>query len=374
MDQAPSPSLLLHITTATPWRVALSLGTLVPPSLVTPPDATEGFVHLSTKEQVHLPANRLFAGRDDLLLLVVDPARLPDPIRWEPGVPGDPESMRFPHLYGPLPTAAVTSVLPWRPGPEGTFTAPIGLPAPADRPARAAAFSRSLTDRRAAARVAVDGGIAFLDPRVPASHEHNALWLDRPLAASEVRAVADAALGARSHRYVYSSRPLPTDLGWRTVENRLMILDDRAALPEPDRRVVGSTSEAMEALWEPKWRHDHPGLSDEAIADLLRREPIDDAHVRVTHLAVLDDTATPIAGARLHVDGATAEITGVQTHPEHRGRGHARAAVLAAARRARAAGCDVVWLHAVADDWPRRWYERLGFVDVGALWTATRSG
>lgn len=90
------------------------------------PDSYEsvGFVHLSTPEQVHLPANRLFSGRTDLVLLRVDPTRLTAPVRWEPGVPSDPESMRFPHLYGPLPIAAVTAVLDYRPGPDGTFGAP----------------------------------------------------------------------------------------------------------------------------------------------------------------------------------------------------------------------------------------------------------
>lgn len=90
------------------------------------PDSYEsvGFVHLSTPEQVHLPANRLFPGRTDLVLLRVDPTRLTAPVRWEPGVPSDPESMRFPHLYGPLPIAAVTAVLDYRPGPDGTFGAP----------------------------------------------------------------------------------------------------------------------------------------------------------------------------------------------------------------------------------------------------------
>ena len=83
-----------------------------------------GFVHLSTPEQVYLPANRLFSGRDDLVLLRLDPARLDAPVRWEPGVPSDPESMRFPHLYGPLPIAAVTAVLDYRPGPDGYFTVP----------------------------------------------------------------------------------------------------------------------------------------------------------------------------------------------------------------------------------------------------------
>ncbi len=56
-----------------------------------------------------------------MLLLYVDPDRLGAPVRWEPGVPTDPESMLFPHLYGPLPTAAVVEVRPYLPGPDGLF-------------------------------------------------------------------------------------------------------------------------------------------------------------------------------------------------------------------------------------------------------------
>ena len=76
---------------------------------------------------MHLPANRLYAGRADLVLLRIDPARLGAPVRWEPGVPTDPESMVFPHLYGPLPVEAVTSVTPYRPQPDGSF-APLAAP------------------------------------------------------------------------------------------------------------------------------------------------------------------------------------------------------------------------------------------------------
>jgi uncharacterized protein (DUF952 family) len=73
---------------------------------------------------VALPANRLFRGRSDLLLLVLDPARIGVEIRWEPGVPADPESMRFPHAYGPVPVDAVMAVRPYAPDPDGVFHAP----------------------------------------------------------------------------------------------------------------------------------------------------------------------------------------------------------------------------------------------------------
>jgi uncharacterized protein (DUF952 family) len=111
--------VLLHICTAAEWDAACAGGAVAPPSL-----AEVGFVHLSTPEQVALPANRLFRGRTDLLLLVLDPARIGVEVRWEPSVPGDPESMRFPHAYGPVPTAAVLEARPYLPDPDGTFPPP----------------------------------------------------------------------------------------------------------------------------------------------------------------------------------------------------------------------------------------------------------
>ena len=112
---APDPHRLVHLCGSRDWRAARAVGRLSP-------DPEVGFVHLSTPEQVHLPANRLFAGRTDLLVLHIDPARLTAPLRWEPGLPGDPPAMRFPHLYGPIPVAAVVDVTRYRPHADGTFT------------------------------------------------------------------------------------------------------------------------------------------------------------------------------------------------------------------------------------------------------------
>ncbi|QZT64415.1 DUF952 domain-containing protein [Mycolicibacterium austroafricanum] len=113
MSSAP---VLVHLCGADQWRRAQRSGVHVPDSL---DDA--GFVHLSTPAQVHLPANRFYAGRTDLMLLRVDAARLASPVRWEPGLPTDPDGMVFPHLYGPLPVAAVISVTAYRPGSDGRF-------------------------------------------------------------------------------------------------------------------------------------------------------------------------------------------------------------------------------------------------------------
>ncbi|MUL80108.1 DUF952 domain-containing protein [Mycolicibacterium sp. CBMA 226] len=113
-----APTVLVHLCSETDWARAQFDGQLRPPSL----DAV-GFVHLSAPGQVHLPANRLYRGRSDLLLLVCDPDLLGSPVRWEPGVPTDPAAMLFPHLYGPLPVSAVTRTVAYRPDGDGAFAA-----------------------------------------------------------------------------------------------------------------------------------------------------------------------------------------------------------------------------------------------------------
>lgn len=87
----------------------------------------EGFVHCSDFGTVHMPANALFAGRTDLVLLVVDPARLDVPVRWELPEVGPPDQPLFPHVYGPIPAAAVVAVHDFPPGPDGVFRLPDGL-------------------------------------------------------------------------------------------------------------------------------------------------------------------------------------------------------------------------------------------------------
>lgn len=110
------PEFLVHLCGSGEWDAAQVAGELRPQSLT-----QVGFIHLSTPRQVHLPANRLFSGRTDVLLLHLDPDRLGSPVLWEPGVVGDPESMVFPHLYGPLPLAAVTGVVRYSADAAGIF-------------------------------------------------------------------------------------------------------------------------------------------------------------------------------------------------------------------------------------------------------------
>ena len=362
---------LLHLTTPAEWRAALTAGAVTPPSL-----REVGFVHLSAPAQVHLPAERLFPGRRDVVLLVVDPARLTDPVRWEPGVPGDPASMRFPHLYGPLPTAAVVAVLPWRPG---TVPTP---PAPGDAAGRARAMDVSLRTRRAARVVDVPGGVAVGDESYLHSRDDNRLLVTEAIPAAEVERLAAASAAALGWTVPAvtllhpDAGPVAAELarrGWDLAETRLMA--HRGPFPAAvDAPVEVVPQSDVHPLWERSWRREldagEPDI-DEVVRQLVGREHRTDRVVRVVDLGVREHGEV-VAAAQLRVDGATASVEAVATDPAVQRRGHGTALLHRALAVAGAAGCDLVVLDAAADDWPRHWYARLGFTEVGRTWDAVR--
>ena len=68
-----------------------------------PVDLADGYIHLSTAEQLAGTLDRHFAGAADLHLAAVDLAALGDAVRWEESRGG----ALFPHVYAELPLAAV---------------------------------------------------------------------------------------------------------------------------------------------------------------------------------------------------------------------------------------------------------------------------
>ena len=122
----PGPTVLLHLAERARWETARPLGAYTPERY-----AADGFVHLSAPHQAARTANLLYRGRTDLVVLAIDPAALGDALVWEPGSHGEAED--YPHLYAPLPVAAVVAVADLVPGPDGTFAT---IPFAADPPAR----------------------------------------------------------------------------------------------------------------------------------------------------------------------------------------------------------------------------------------------
>lgn len=111
--------IILHITTDAAFAAADPARGYVDPSL-----EVEGFIHCSTPAQVVIPANDRFAGRDDLVLLVIDPAALTAELIYEDCYES---GMEFPHVYGPIDVAAVTRIVNFPRADDGTFSLPPSL-------------------------------------------------------------------------------------------------------------------------------------------------------------------------------------------------------------------------------------------------------
>ncbi|MFI5550817.1 DUF952 domain-containing protein [Streptomyces sp. NPDC051738] len=109
----PERTYILHITERSLWDAAREHGTYEM-STRGRTLAEEGFVHCSTRAQLPTVAAFLYGsydGPDELVVLVVDPARLDVPLKYEAPEPGSEE---FPHVYGPIPVDAVVDVEVWR--------------------------------------------------------------------------------------------------------------------------------------------------------------------------------------------------------------------------------------------------------------------
>jgi uncharacterized protein (DUF952 family) len=101
--------MIFHLAEPADWE-AIANGEYQPSAF-----AREGFIHLSSAEQLVGTFNRYYSGRTDLIRLTIDEAHpaVASALVWESLIGGP----LFPHLYARLPTAAVLTVEPgWMPG------------------------------------------------------------------------------------------------------------------------------------------------------------------------------------------------------------------------------------------------------------------
>jgi ribosomal protein S18 acetylase RimI-like enzyme len=242
--------------------------------------------------------------------------------------------------------------------------------------ARAQAFAVA-NDAAGADRVeGWDHGTAFLTPTLELLWDANYLRVDRscdleaPALAVEAErvlggagarhraiAVADAAVGRRLHTAF-------TALGWET--DRLLYMFLRG-MPRPrpgSPRVEEVALDDLAGLRRELHAAERAG-GEEVARQVAVRDARIQGEARTRWFAVRVD-GRPVASCALLERGGTAEVDDVGTLAAHRGRGCARALVVAAAGEGRAAGAEV-FLGAYLDDWPQRFYRRLGFEPVGML-------
>jgi ribosomal protein S18 acetylase RimI-like enzyme len=232
-------------------------------------------------------------------------------------------------------------------------------------------------DRRANEEVVEYGwGTAFLSPALPLAWDANWVLIERSgMSAGEVVAAADESLSAYAHRAVAireeaEGERLAPEIeaipGWEVERNLYMLLRDPA---------IGESGDAVETP-----------LSgcEELRRELIRGEfPADTEDLEETVDQLLEmgrrtgeaggdrwfvaPPAEPAAACCLFSDGEIGQVEDVGTLVSARGRGLARAVIRAAIAASREAGHRHTFIVADADDWPRLFYEKLGFEACGVL-------
>ena len=97
----PEVNIVYKIVARTDWEAARRAGSY----LGSADDLRDGFIHLSTREQLEGTLARHFTGQTDLVLVALDIGDLAADLRWEAASSG----RIYPHLYRPLAFDAVLS-------------------------------------------------------------------------------------------------------------------------------------------------------------------------------------------------------------------------------------------------------------------------
>jgi ribosomal protein S18 acetylase RimI-like enzyme len=218
-------------------------------------------------------------------------------------------------------------------------------------------------------------GTAIFTPELPLRHDSNYLLVENlPDGISPAELVEEAervqGAGGLEHRLLLFRdaslgerfAPELVSLGWRR-DHHVLMAQRRQPERAVDTRIVSEVTEAALRDAREHQIRSYPWGTPEVARQLLdakRRIP-----VRARFFAVLADGAVASYGD-LYIDAKIAQVEDVATVPEQRGRGYASAVVLRAVEEARAAGAELVFLVADAEDWPKELYRRLGFDEIGA--------
>ncbi|WP_294194451.1 DUF952 domain-containing protein [uncultured Sphingomonas sp.] len=86
-----------------------------------PVDLADGYIHLSTADQLTETVDKHFAGQDDLHVAAIDLAAHGDQVKWEESRGGQ----LFPHLYEPMLLETVIAYGPLERDDSGTVRLPV---------------------------------------------------------------------------------------------------------------------------------------------------------------------------------------------------------------------------------------------------------
>ena len=86
-----------------------------------PVDVADGYIHLSTADQLSATVDKHFAGRSDLHVASVDLGSFGESLKWEESRGGE----LFPHLYAPLLLETVIAYGPLERDDDGAVKLPV---------------------------------------------------------------------------------------------------------------------------------------------------------------------------------------------------------------------------------------------------------
>ncbi|KQR81200.1 DUF952 domain-containing protein [Sphingomonas sp. Leaf343] len=86
-----------------------------------PVDVADGYIHLSTADQLTETVDKHLAGQHDLHVAAVDLGSFGASLKWEESRGGQ----LFPHLYGPLLLETVIAYGPLERDPDGAVKLPV---------------------------------------------------------------------------------------------------------------------------------------------------------------------------------------------------------------------------------------------------------
>jgi RimJ/RimL family protein N-acetyltransferase len=240
---------------------------------------------------------------------------------------------------------------------------------------RIAAFQHGLARRVAERTLPLPHGLGLFCDSLPSVYDVNYVRLEQRGDPDEILAEADVALETFHHRRLSSDGEVAdlaaraAALGWEASINLVM-----ARTRAPDRRV--DTSAVREVPFDELLEARRPATLGEPWGSADLADQLDEAKRRVqaavpTRFLALELDGEIAAYCELRDDGSVAQIEDVAVLPAFRGRGLGRTIVQAAADAA--ADREIVFLEALADDWPRELYAKLGFEVVGTRQLLTKS-
>jgi ribosomal protein S18 acetylase RimI-like enzyme len=238
---------------------------------------------------------------------------------------------------------------------------------------RIAAFEGRFHRAQATDVVDLEWGFALLQRNFPLSEYHNRIVVTSAAPAADVLAAADELLGGAGlgHRYVsmgdgVNDALVPTLVAAGYEHQVVATMIYSGSTIEPGAHAVASVSlETLRPSIIRNWQAEIPDATGELLQQLADRTALHSLGAELTLLAVYDGDEIA-AHVETYIDrtGGVAQIESLVTHEPFRNRGYGNSLIRDALRRASEAGSELRFLTADLDNWPRHWYQRLGFDDA----------